>query len=57
VSTDNLERARLSMRAGAASRKEALERSNEMTPVQGTVDIDVPIAELWEAFAHAHWWP
>jgi glyoxylase-like metal-dependent hydrolase (beta-lactamase superfamily II) len=57
VSTDNLERARLSMRAGAASRKEALERSNEMTPVQGTVDIDVPIAELWEAFAHANWWP
>jgi len=45
------------MRADAASRKEALDNSNEMAPVQGTVDVDVPITVLWEAFAHANWWP
>jgi hypothetical protein len=45
------------MNAKPSDRKEALEHSVEMAPVQGTVEVDVPIAELWEAFAHADWWP
>ena len=45
------------MQAGAFSKKEALERSTEMAPVQGTVDINVPISSLWDAFSHADWWP
>jgi hypothetical protein len=43
--------------AKPTDRKEALEQSVEMAPVQGTVEVDVPIAELWEAFAHGDWWP
>jgi glyoxylase-like metal-dependent hydrolase (beta-lactamase superfamily II) len=39
------------------TRKEKLERSEDMTPVHGTVDINVPIEALWEAFRHANWWP
>lgn len=41
----------------ATSKQEALARSTDMTPVQGTVDVEVPISTLWEAFAHANWWP
>lgn len=39
------------------ARKRALLSSTEMAPVQGTVDIDVPVSVLWEAFNHANWWP
>ena len=39
------------------ARKEALLSSTEMAPVQGTVDVAVPIDTLWEAFTHANWWP
>jgi cyclase len=46
-----------SMPGHAADKKEALARSTEMVPVQGTVEVDVPIAALWEAFSHANWWP
>ena len=38
-------------------RKRALERSTDMVPVQGTVDLDVPIEQLWEVFRHANLWP
>jgi glyoxylase-like metal-dependent hydrolase (beta-lactamase superfamily II) len=34
-----------------------LEKSHLMDPVHGTVDIDVPIDVLWEAFTHANYWP
>ncbi|MCZ6788623.1 MAG: hypothetical protein O7D33_01550 [Chloroflexi bacterium] len=37
--------------------EEQLELSNDMLPVQGTVDIEIPIDELWEVFTHANWWP
>jgi glyoxylase-like metal-dependent hydrolase (beta-lactamase superfamily II) len=39
------------------SKKEALEASTDMTPVQGAVDVDIPASVLWEAFTHADWWP
>jgi glyoxylase-like metal-dependent hydrolase (beta-lactamase superfamily II) len=38
------------------SKKEALAASTDMKPVQGTVDVDIPISVLWEAFTHANWW-
>jgi hypothetical protein len=34
------------MNAKPTDRKEALEHSVEMAPVQGTVEVDVPITEL-----------
>jgi cyclase len=39
------------------AKKDALLASTEMTPVQGTVDVEVPADVLWEAFRHADWWP
>jgi glyoxylase-like metal-dependent hydrolase (beta-lactamase superfamily II) len=39
------------------ARKRVLLSSTEMAPVQGTVDVDVPVSVLWEAFTHANWWP
>jgi glyoxylase-like metal-dependent hydrolase (beta-lactamase superfamily II) len=39
------------------SKKEALAASTDMEPVQGTVDVDIPVSVLWEAFTHANWWP
>lgn len=39
------------------SKKEALAASTDMVPVQGTVDVDIPVSVLWEAFTHANWWP
>jgi len=47
----------LRMKGTAEDRRKALAESNEMAPVQGTVDVDIPIANLWEAFTHANWWP
>jgi glyoxylase-like metal-dependent hydrolase (beta-lactamase superfamily II) len=41
---------------GKLSKKDALAASTEMTPVQGTVDVDIPVSVLWEAFRHANWW-
>jgi hypothetical protein len=38
-------------------RKARLESSTDMAPVQGTVDVSVPIGTLWEAFTHANLWP
>jgi glyoxylase-like metal-dependent hydrolase (beta-lactamase superfamily II) len=39
------------------AKKDALLSSTEMKPVQGTVDVAVPIEVLWESFTHANWWP
>jgi glyoxylase-like metal-dependent hydrolase (beta-lactamase superfamily II) len=37
--------------------KDALERSTDMAPVEGAVEVDVPIGVLWEAFFHSKSWP
>jgi len=34
-----------------------LTRSTDMYPVDGSVEVDVPAAELWEAFSHSRLWP
>jgi glyoxylase-like metal-dependent hydrolase (beta-lactamase superfamily II) len=31
--------------------------SKDMVPVQGTVDVDIPIDVLWASFEHANFWP
>ncbi len=38
-------------------KERALAESNDMAPVEGTVDIEVPISELWEVFTRADLWP
>ncbi len=38
-------------------RAERLVASHEMEPVQGTVGIGVPVAELWSCFSPPDWWP
>jgi glyoxylase-like metal-dependent hydrolase (beta-lactamase superfamily II) len=38
-------------------KKSALAESNDMSPVEGTVDVEVPISELWEIFTRADLWP
>ena len=38
------------------AKKRALLASKEMEPIQGTVDVEVPLPVLWEAFTHANWW-
>lgn len=35
----------------------ALSRSKDMTPVVGSVELDIPIAELWRCFTRADLWP
>src|SRR5947209_16696955 len=37
-------------------RAKLLAESNDMTPVQGVVEVDIPIEVLWESFAHANDW-
>ena len=39
------------------TKKEQLERSNDMSPVQGTVDVNIPADVLWETFRRGNWWP
>ena len=34
-----------------------LRATRDMEPVQGTVELDVPIDVLWESFRHANFWP
>jgi len=34
-----------------------LASSTDMVPVQGTIDVEVPIDILWKFFAHANLWP
>lgn len=38
------------------SKEKILAESHDMTPVAGTVEVDIPIKELWESFTHANWW-
>ena len=35
----------------------ALAQADEMAPVEGTVDVDVPADVLWECFRVGEWWP
>ena len=35
----------------------SLTQSHDMLPVEGTVDVTVPIQVLWEYFAHGNQWP
>lgn len=39
------------------TKTEILMESQDMEPVAGTVDVDVPVEELWECFRRAHLWP
>lgn len=39
------------------SKKEILAESNDMEPIAGTVEVDIPIDKLWECFTHANLWP
>lgn len=39
-----------------AHSKQALLESADMAPVQGSVEIDVPIEALWDCFSHPQWW-
>jgi cyclase len=34
-----------------------LAASTDMVPVQGTVEVDIPIDVLWASFFHANYWP
>jgi cyclase len=38
-------------------RERELAGSTDMVPVEGTVDVDVPVSTLWEAFTRADLWP
>jgi hypothetical protein len=39
------------------NKERALARSADMAPIKGTVDVEVPISTLWEAFTRADLWP
>jgi cyclase len=39
------------------SRERELAGSTDMVPVEGTVDVGVPVSALWEAFTRAELWP
>ena len=39
------------------SRERELAGSTDMVPVEGTVDVDVPVSTLWEAFTRSDLWP
>ena len=39
------------------SKKELLAESNDMEPIAGTVEVNIPINDLWECFTHANLWP
>lgn len=39
------------------SRERVLAESTDMTPVEGTVDVNVPLQVLWGAFTRASLWP
>jgi cyclase len=43
--------------AGPKSKVELLAGSGDMSPVQGTVEVDVPIDVLWTFFRQANLWP
>jgi hypothetical protein len=37
--------------------EQLLAESNDMTPVEGSVEVGIPVATLWECFTAAHLWP
>ncbi len=39
------------------SKEELLAESNDMAPVEGTVEVQIPVATLWESFTQANLWP
>lgn len=39
------------------SKEQLLAESTDMEPVQGTVDVNIPIDTFWECFRHANYWP
>src|SRR5258708_2517738 len=38
------------------NRAKLLAEANDMTPVKGVVEVDIPIEVLWESFTHANGW-
>lgn len=45
------------VRVPMTTKEQMLEKSQDMSPVQGTVDVDIPIKVLWASFTHANLWP
>lgn len=43
--------------AGPRSKVKLLVESGDMAPVQGTVDVDIPVDVLWKFFSQANLWP
>ena len=39
------------------NKEKALAKSTDMAPVEGTVDVEIPLPTLWEAFTRADLWP
>ena len=39
------------------TKEQELARADSMEPIQGTVEVDIPIDTLWECFRHANLWP
>lgn len=39
------------------NKEQELAQAASMDPVQGTVEVNIPIDSLWECFRHANWWP
>ena len=39
------------------TKTQVLLESREMTPVAGTVEVDIPVEKLWECFRRANLWP
>src|SRR5216110_757592 len=42
---------------GEKQRSGLLAASTDMLPVQGTVDVEIPIDRFWECFRRANFWP
>ena len=36
---------------------DTLERSTDMTPIAGSIEVAIPVSVLWECFTHADGWP
>lgn len=41
----------------APRKKNELEQSQDMEPVAGTADVEIPVDILWDCFNHPNWWP
>lgn len=40
-----------------SSKERILATSDDMEPIAGTVEIEIPAEILWQCFEHANWWP